>query len=120
MGSEEYRKIVANLRSLKDLELKSGSDFIRMKERISKYGNLDYKMVKATIFRENFMYALEQSGAKNMENWNILEKKINRIKNPINFFEFIKNSDVFMDVFVYYKPRRRSYLRKFFRRRRTF
>lgn len=104
MGSQEYREILANLRSLKNLELKKGGDFTRMKERIAKYGNLDYKMVKATIFRENFMEALKQSGAENFENFSLLEKKMNRIKNPINFYEFIKNSNVFMDIFDYYKP----------------
>lgn len=105
MGSQEYREILANLRSLKNLELKKGADFTRMKDRITKYGNLDYKMVKATIFRENFMEALEQSGAENFENFSLLEKKMNRIKNPINFYEFIKKSNVFMDIFDYYKPR---------------
>lgn len=105
MGSQEYREILANLRSLKNFELKKGGDFTRMKERIAKYGNLDYKMVKATIFRENFMEALKQSGAENFENFSLLEKKMNRIKNPINFYEFIKNSNVFMDIFDYYKPR---------------
>ena len=105
MGSQEYREILANLRSLKNLELKRGSDFTRMKDRIAKYGNLDIKMVKATIFRENFMEALKQSGAENFENFSVLQKKMNRIKNPINFYEFIKNSNVFMDIFDYYKPR---------------
>ena len=38
MGSQEYREILANLRSLKNLELKKGGDFTRMKERIAKYG----------------------------------------------------------------------------------
>ena len=104
MGSQEYREILANLRSLKNLELKKGGDFTRMKERIAKYGNLDYKMVKATIFRENFKEALKQSGAENFENFSLLQKKMNRIKNPINFYEFIKNSNVFMDIFDYYKP----------------
>lgn len=105
MGSQQYREILKNMRSLKDLELKKGSDFIRMKDRIAKFGNLDYDMIKATIFRENFEKALNESGAENFENYNILKKKLNKIKNPIKFYEFIKNSDVFMDIFTYYKPR---------------
>ena len=106
MGSQEYREILANLRSLKDLELKQGKDFLNMKERLKYFGRLDYDMLKATIFRENWEYALEQSGIKNFENYKLLEKKLNRIKNPKNFYEFIRKSDVAMDLFLYYKPRR--------------
>lgn len=61
MGSQEYREILANLRSLKNLELKQGGDFKRMKERLEYFGTLDYKMLKATVFRENFERALEES-----------------------------------------------------------
>ena len=74
-----------------------------MKERLEYFGSLDYKMLKATIFRENFEKALSESGAENFENYDLLKKKLNRIKNPTNFFEFIKNSNVFMDLFEYYK-----------------
>lgn len=60
-------------------------------------------MIKATIYRENFMTALEAS--KNMEGYELLVKRLNRIKNPVNFFEYIQKSDSFSDIFLYYKPR---------------
>lgn len=103
MGSLEYKEILANLRSLKNLELKSGGDFIRMKDRLEYFGNLDYKMLKATIFRENFEKALIESGAQNFANYEILEKKLRRIKNPENFYKYISQSNVLMDIFEYYK-----------------
>lgn len=103
MGSQEYREILANLRSLRDLEIKTGGEFRTMKERLEYFGSLDYKMIKATIFRENFEKALSESGAENFENYNILKKKLKRIQNPRNFYKFIKNSNVFMDLFEYYK-----------------
>ena len=103
MGSIEYRQILANLRSIKNLELKRGGDFISIKDRIKKFGNYDYTMIKATIYRENYMKALEESGIMNFENYRLLEKKFNRIKNPINFFNFIQNSNVMSDLFLYYK-----------------
>lgn len=103
MGSVEYRKILANLRSLQTLEKKSGRDFILMKERIKKFGSYDYTMIKATIYMKNFMKALKESGAENFEKYQILEKKLNRIKNPINFFNLIQKSNVFSDLFLYYK-----------------
>ena len=103
MGSLEYRNILAQIRNLKQLEQKRGLEFTRLKDRINKLGNVDYKMIKATIYRENFMNALEPS--KNMEGYDLLVKRLNRIKNPINFFEYIQKSDAFSDIFLYYKPR---------------
>lgn len=103
MGSLEYREILAQIRNLKKLEQKKGIEFTRLKDRIKKLGNLDYKIIKATIFRENFMTTLEHS--KNMQGYDLLIKKLNRIKNPVNFFELIKKSDTFSDIFLYYKPR---------------
>ena len=148
MGSAEYEQIMANVKSLektrekispykkgqlkadvhklaleeirrlKDLEIKQSGDFIRLKNRLERYGNLDYKYMKATIYKENFIKALTESGAENMENYEILKKKLDRFKNPISFFNFIQNSDIFKDIFIYYKPRRRCKIWKFFRRRR--
>lgn len=103
MGSLEYRNILAQIRNLKQLEQKRGLEFTRLKDRINKLGNVDYKMIKATIYRENFMNALQAS--KNMEGYELLLKRLNRIKNPVNFFEYIQNSDSFSDIFLYYKPR---------------
>lgn len=103
MGSLKYKEIVAQIRSLKKLEKKSGNDFVRLKARIKKIGTLDYDMVKATIYRENFLYAL--GFAENMDGYNLLTRRLNRIKNPVNFYNFVKKSDVFSDIFEYYKPR---------------
>ena len=58
-------------------------------------------MVKATIYRENFMKALENS--KEMEGYDLLVKRLNRIKNPVNFYNYVRKSDVMSDIFVYYK-----------------
>lgn len=143
MGSAEYEQIMANVRSLektrekispynkgqlkadvhklaldeirklKALEIKHSGDFIKLKDRLEKYGNLDYKYMKATIYRENFMKALEDSGAANMENYELLKKKLDRYKNPISFFNFISQSEIFKDIFIYYKPRRRFNIWKF-------
>ena len=103
MGSLEYREILAQIRNLKQLEIKKGQDFIRLKERVAQLGNVDYQMIKATIFRENFMKAI--NGSSNLEGYDLLMKKFNRIKNPEKFYELISKSDVFSDLFMYYKPR---------------
>lgn len=98
-----YENILENMRHLKNLELRQSGDFVRLKERIEKFGTLDYTYMKATIFRQNFEKALEESGAKNFANYEILKKKLNKITNPKNFFKFISQSNVLMDIFTYYK-----------------
>lgn len=103
--SELYKETLGEIRNLKNLELKQSGEFTRLKERLKKYGSLDYKYMKATIFRENFEKAIEEGGLKNMENYSILEEKLSRIKNPITFYNFISKSNVFMDLFTYYDPK---------------
>lgn len=102
MGSVEANQILGQIRSLKKLEEKSGYDFKRIKIRLEDLGRSDYKMVKSLIYRENFMKALEPSS--NLEGYDILISKLNRIKNPINFYNYIQQSNVFSDLFLYYKP----------------
>lgn len=100
-----YKDILKDIRNLKDLEIRRTGDFMRLKERLQTYGSLDYKYMKATIFRENFELALEESSYKNLSNFNILKSKLDTIKNPLKFFEFVSKSEVFSDLFIYYKPR---------------
>lgn len=59
-------------------------------------------MIKSIIYRENFMKALES--AKNMDNYDLLIKRLERYTNPINFYNFIQKSSVFSNLFLYYKP----------------
>lgn len=101
MGYEEYRNILTQLRDIGDLENRRGDSFARLKDRISRIGILDYKMLKATVYRENFMESLKIY--ENMRGYDILNKKLSSIKNSIKFFEYIEKSDVFSDLFVYYQ-----------------
>lgn len=101
MGSLEANKFLAEIRSFKKLEQKLGYEFNRIKIRLEDLGRSDYNMVKATIFRENFMKALESSS--NFDGYDLLIKKLNRLKNPLNFYNYIKQSNVFSDIFLYYK-----------------
>lgn len=103
MGSVEANAILATIRSLKKIEEKSGYEFNRIKIRIEDLGRKDYKMIKSIIYRENFMNAVSTNS--NLEGYDLLLKKLNRYKNPVNFYNFIKQSDVFSDIFLYYKPR---------------
>lgn len=101
-GSIEANKILAEIRSIKKLEEKTGYEYNRIKIRIEDLGRSDYKMIKSIIYRENFMKALES--AKNMDNYDLLIKRLERYTNPINFYNFIQKSSVFSNLFLYYKP----------------
>ena len=112
MGSIEANQILASIRSLKKLEEKNGYEYNRIKIRLEDLGSSGYKMIKSIIFRENFMKAVETYS--NLDGYNnILMKKLNRIRNPINFYNLIKESDVFSDIFLYYKPGERFNIWKF-------
>lgn len=101
---DTHKMALGEIRNLKELEIARSGDFMKLKDRLSKYGSLDYKYMKATIFRENFEKAMKEAGFENYSNYGILKSKLNRFTNPISFYNFVKNSDVFMDIFIYYKP----------------
>lgn len=101
---DNYKQILSQIRNIKEMEIARTGDFTKLKDRLSKYGSLDYKYMKATIFRENFEYAMEEAGFKNYATYGLLKNKLDRFTNPISFYNFIKNSDIMMDLFIYYKP----------------
>ena len=103
MGDKRIREIESTITNLNELETKKGYDFERVKERALTLGNLDIEIKKAMNYRKNYLEALEQmSGYKN---YDILINKLNKIKNPIKFYEYIRKSDVLSDLFIYYKDK---------------
>lgn len=103
MGSREAEAMLAQIRSIKSLNNKRGFEYDRIRIRLEDLGRSDYNMVKSVIYRENFMKALESSSS--LDGYDLLVKKLNSIKNPIKFYEYIQKSNVFSDLFLYYKPR---------------
>lgn len=101
MGDERISEIEAIQTSLQNLEAKSGKNFEKTILRIQKLGVADRGMKKALTFRENMYTALE--GVSNFENYEILKKELDKIKNPQKFFEYVKQSPILMDIFLWYK-----------------
>ena len=101
MGDKRIREIEATINSFKKLESKRGSDFKRIRDRIMIEGASDRELYKAKVFRENFYNAL--NNLKNLDNYDVLMKELNKIKNPLSFYDKIKNSDILMDVFKWYR-----------------
>lgn len=75
-----------------------------MKKRIKFFGSGDTEMKKAIVFRENFMTALKELA--NYENYDILKKNLDKIKNPLQFFKFTQKSQVLQDLFLWYERKR--------------
>lgn len=101
MGDERISEIEAIQQSLQNLESKTGTNFEKTIKRIKKLGVADRGMKKALTFRENMYTALE--GVSNFENYDILKRELDKIKNPLKFFEYVKNSPILMDIFLWYK-----------------
>ena len=83
------------------MENRTGKDLKRLKTRIFSVGRSDYKLSRDELFRRNFYTALE--GISNFQNYDILKKELDKIKNPTKFYEFVKKSPVLMDLFLWYK-----------------
>lgn len=96
MGNAKLEAAKATIKNLSELENKKGSDFTRIKERIYYYGYQDVELKRAMQFRKNFEDSLAQMTS--YDNADKLIKKLNQIKNPIKFYEFINQSTTIKDL----------------------
>lgn len=101
MGDERLSEIHAIEQSFIDLEERKGANLKRLKERIFSVGRSDYALSKDKLFRDNFYKALE--GISNFQNYELLKKELDKIKNPTKFYEYVSKSPVLMDLFLWYK-----------------
>ena len=101
MGDERLSEIHAMEQSFIDLEERKGADLKRLKERIFSVGRSDYALAKNKLFRDNFYKALE--GISNFQNYDVLKKELDKIKNPTKFYDYVSKSPVLMDLFLWYK-----------------
>ena len=100
MGEERITEIQDTLESL-DKTFNSKESLERMSKRLSFIGREDYELARNKLFRDNFMKSLDN--IKNFDNYDVLKKELNKIKNPNKFYDFVKKSPVLMDIFLWYK-----------------
>lgn len=100
MGEERVKEIEDTLESFKNLATSTGTAFERVKERVFNIGISDRELYKAKIFRENYFEALDN--LKHLDNYDLLKAELEKIKNPINFYDAIKDNDMLMDIFNWY------------------
>ena len=110
LETKEIETTRQTIKSLSKLE-KADSKFEmnRLMNRIKNLGSYDVEMKRASNYRENYMKALEQMS--NYDNYEILKKKLDSIKNPEEFYEYISNNNNLSDLFEYYEssPQAQTY-----------
>lgn len=103
MGDERISQINSSIRSMQGLENKTGFDFSGILRNIFKMGETDIDLKKAEQFRENFMNSLSELST--YDNYEKLRTKLESIKNPIQFYDYVRGSEVLSDLFLYYKDK---------------
>lgn len=106
MGDSEFKKLLRTKESIEDLFNRRGTEFRRTKQRTQSWGKADYDLWRASIFRENFMNSLEEMSSYN--NYKLLRDKLESIENPIQFYNYVKQSNILSDLFLYYKDKATS------------
>ena len=96
MGSFRAREIEKTLNSFKNIEKTTKSDFTRIKERIFRQGRYDYSMKRSIVYREN--YIEEMKKYSDFENYDKLMKKLESIKNPQKFYDFVSKNELTKDL----------------------
>ena len=103
IGDVEFKKLLRTKESIEDLFNRTGSEFRRTKIRAMNWARNDFELWRADIFRENFMKALGQ--LETFEHVDLLIKKLEKITNPISFYNYVSRSEVLKDLFLYYKEK---------------
>ena len=106
MGDERLDQIKSSIHSLNLIEQSTGSLFKARKQRALKLGETDMKLKQSMTYKENFMNALNEMSS--YDNFELLFNKLDSIKNPIKFFEYISQNETLRDLFLYYKDKATS------------
>ena len=103
MGNKRLRAINRTIDRYKGIEYQEGSNFKASLESLSKAGRFDAELLKFEQYRTNFMNALEEMST--YDNYEELQYKLSQIKNPKDFYDFVRQSPELMDLFLYYKDK---------------
>ena len=103
MGDERVDMINATIKNMQNIENYKGYSFSSELTLIQKLGSYDRDLNKAEQFRLNFMNSLEELST--YDNYDILKEKLESIKNPIQFYDYVSDSEVLSDLFLYYKDK---------------
>jgi len=100
MGDERLSQIESVIESFDKLEKKKGFELKRTIASIFIQGSVDVELKRAETFRKNFMESLKE--ASSLENYDKLVYNLDKIKNPIDFYNKVSKSQIAMDFGVWY------------------
>lgn len=100
LSSDQYYKYQATKNKILNVESFKGRDYEKTKELLEYNAYADRDLRQGNIWRENFINALKDS---NLKNKRILINKIKSFKNPQKAFEFVSQSEVLKDLWMYYR-----------------
>ena len=103
MGSKRLKEISRTIDRYEGLELQTGSNLKETIKSVMTQGRFDIDLVRFEQFRTNFMNALEEMST--YDNYEELKYKLEQIRNPEDFYNFIRQSPELMDLFLYYKDK---------------
>lgn len=101
LETKEIEAVKKTISSLGKLESAKGFELNRIMDRIKRLGSYDVSMRRAAQYRNNYMEALEQMSG--YDNYEILKQKLESIKNPEQFYEYVNKSTTLSDLFNYYE-----------------
>lgn len=109
IGDERLREINRQLEKVENILKTNQRDFNRIKDQVFKYGSTDYYFKQDLLFQKNFLEAIKD--LRYLENYDILLNEINKRKNPTDLWNWVKNSEILADVFLWYDDEKgnRSY-----------
>ena len=96
MGSLEVNRLKKQAENIKGWQSKTQLSFRRNIESIKNLGRLDYDYRKAEIYMQNYKDVMGKYSS--YDNYEIFEKFVNRYKNPISFWNRLKNHEVLKDL----------------------
>ena len=103
MGDREFKQLIRTKERSEEVWKGVGSDFKRTAKRTLNWGKTDYDLWRASIFRDNYMKALEEMS--NYRNFDLLVNKLKSIENPIQFYNYVGQSNILSDLFIFYKDK---------------
>ena len=103
MGNKRLKEINRAIERYKGIETQKGSQFLGTEYSLLRAGRSDIDLVKLEQFRQNFMNALEEMST--YDNFRKLKRELRNIKDPRDFYEYVRQSPELMDLFLYYKDK---------------
>ena len=103
-SNDDLDQLIATKEALKNYDTKTGVELRYAINRIMRLGNVDYETYRYSNFRTNFMEVFNEN-LSSYDNYREFKRVLESIKDPKEFYEFVKKSPFLDDIFnIYYEP----------------